>query len=368
MSDTLDIVVVGAGVVGLSIAKYLSEINNRVLVIEKNNDIGKETSSRNSEVIHAGIYYPENSLKTKLCLQGKELLYSYCKERNIYFNRCGKLILSPKKSQDAILDKIEDQAKKNNLMDLIRLSSKEVKRMEPEIVCSSAVLSPSSGYFDSYQFMKSLKADIDDSNGSFSFNSEVIGGAIKNNYIDLMINSCGKVINLRTKKLINAAGLEATSVINKIKNFPNNKIPKIFYVKGTYFGYSGKNPFKKLIYPLPEKSGLGIHITIDRYSKIKFGPDTELVKKVDYKLNNDKLDFFYKSINNYWPKVVKENIFPAYCGVRPKLNRENTKENDFIIQCQRVHQIPGLINLFGIESPGLTSSLAIGKYIRSLLI
>ena len=367
MINQTDIVVIGAGAVGLAITKYLSKLNKDVLLIEKNNNIGEETSSRNSEVVHAGIYYPTNSLKAKLCIKGKKLLYDYCKEKKIFYKKCGKLIISQEKSDKTKLDIIENQAKKNGLTDLKRLTSKEMYKIEPEIECLEAIYSPSTGFFDSTHFMQSLREDIENSHGSISLNSKVIGGTINKNYIDLIIDKSGKITNLKTKYLINAGGLYSTNIIKKFINFPKEFIPNIFYTKGTYFNYLGKNPFKHLIYPLPEKSGLGIHITLDKYNKIKFGPDTELTNIVEYEVNEYKVEKFYKSIKTFWPNVVKENILPGYCGIRPKLYKENIKENDFVIQGPINHRIQRLVNLFAIESPGLTSSLAIGKYIRNLL-
>ncbi|MGH1456340.1 MAG: NAD(P)/FAD-dependent oxidoreductase [Alphaproteobacteria bacterium] len=361
--ERVECVVIGAGVVGLAIAAAIARSGQDVIVLEAQDRIGAGVSSRNSEVIHAGIYYPKDTLKASLCVQGKNMLYQYIKDRNIGHKKCGKLIVATQEKQIEQLLQINEKAKANGVDDLTFISKEEAQDIESDLQCHAALHSPSTGIIDTHDFMISLQGDIENNAGSIVFLTLVIGGAINDDGIELKIRSQNDVMTLKAQTVINAAGLGATVIAQAITGFPKDKIPELKYAKGNYFSLIGKHNFKHLIYPVPEEAGLGVHLTLDLDGKARFGPDVEWVDKLDYKVNQTRAKNFSDAIRAYWPDIKDSALVPDYSGIRPKIYWGDKPHTDFIIQGKDEHGIGGLINLFGIESPGLTSSLAIAKYV-----
>ncbi len=349
-------VVVGAGVIGLSVARSIAKKNKNVLVLEKNHKFGQETSSRNSGVVHAGIYYPKNSLKAQLCVKGNSEIYSYAQKRGIKFNKCGKLIIANNPFEEKILSKIKKNADKNGIF-LKYKNYKTLKKIEPNLKCYSALYSKTSGIVDSQDLMINFIADIEKKRGKLVFNSKVDYIHEENEKIKFSIN---KNNFFSTRILINCSGLQSHILASKIEKLNKKLIPKITFVKGSYMKLSSRSPFKRLIYPLPTKYGLGIHSTLNIEGQTIFGPDEEIVKKINYNVIERKKTKFVKSIKKFWPAISKELITCDYSGIRTKVQK-----NDFVIQDHSIHNIKGLINLFGMDSPGLTSSIPIGEYIAN---
>ncbi|MFT6556577.1 NAD(P)/FAD-dependent oxidoreductase [Sneathiella sp.] len=363
MEYDVETIVVGAGVIGLAIARSLALSNQDVLVLEKNGHFGEETSSRNSEVIHAGIYYPKDSLKAKLCVEGKSRLYQYCENHNIPHKRTGKLIVATTPEECDVLENILNKAQDNNVQDLKFISKKEVSLLEPQLRCEQALLSPSTGIIDTHQYMLSLVGEIEANKGAIAYHApfskaEVIGGGF-------LVTSGDN--QLRCKRLINSAGLGAQSVAHEISGLSPEFIPTRYLAKGTYFTASFPSPFKHLIYPVPNTASLGIHVTLDMAGQIRFGPDQEWVDTVDYSLDEGRSHGFYEAIRRYYPDLKDDSLQPGYTGIRPKLQSPGSSAQDFQILSKADHQIPGLICLFGMESPGLTASLAIAETVKKCL-
>ena len=367
--DSIDFLVIGCGVVGLAIGRALSNKNSSVFVVDQENSFGHHTSSRNSEVIHAGIYYQENSLKALHCVNGKKLLYEYCDKFKIPHRKLGKLIVACNKDDVDELDSIKKRAEKNGVNDLKFISHQELNKMEPNIQGTAALLSPSSGVVDSHVLMQSLIGEIENNQGSVVFNTKVSRIEKKIDYFEVVINDSEKI---KVKNIINAAGLGAVDIAKSIVGINLKKIPNYYFNKGHYFylKYSSKKIFSHLVYPVIAKSKtnnmgtiLGIHVTIDTENQVKFGPDMEWIDEIDYTFDESKKDKFYESISHYFPSIKKEDLIPGYTGIRPKIYSKNEPAKDFYIQDETEHNTTGLINLFGIESPGLTSSLSIGNKI-----
>jgi L-2-hydroxyglutarate oxidase LhgO len=366
MIETIETIVIGAGVVGLSCARMLAGSGREVLIIEKHNSFGTEISSRNSEVIHAGIYYPRGSKKAELCLRGKDLLYDFCEEYHVPYKKIGKLIVATTLGQLPRLENVRKYAAGNGVADLQFLRADEVKGYEAEIGCVGALLSPSTGIIDSHAFMLALLGDAERHGAMLALGSHVVGGRAEPEGILLEVRG-EEQITVRAKNVINAAGLGATFVAKLIHGSPNTNVPDNFYAKGNYFSLSGKAPFSRLIYPLPEPGGLGVHLTLDLAGQAKFGPDVEWVDEIDYKVDQSRSQKFYDAIRNYWPSLKDDSLIPAYAGIRPKIVGPGASDADFMIQTDKDHGIKGLVNLFGIESPGLTASLAIAEHVNSLV-
>jgi L-2-hydroxyglutarate oxidase LhgO len=366
MAETIETVVIGAGVVGLSCARMLARSGREVLIIEKHNSFGTEISSRNSEVIHAGIYYPNGSKKAALCLRGKDLLYDFCEEYQVPYKKIGKLIVATTLGQLPHLENVRKYAAGNGVADLMFLSADEVKQYEAEIDCVGALLSPSTGIIDSHVFMLALLGDAERHGAMLALGSQVVGGRVEPEGIFLEVSGAEQ-ITVRAKNVINAAGLGATFVAKLIHGSPNTNVPDNFYAKGNYFSLSGKAPFSRLIYPLPEPGGLGVHLTLDLAGQAKFGPDVEWVDEIDYKVDPSRSQKFYDAIRTYWPLLKDDSLIPAYAGIRPKIVGPGASDADFMIQTDKDHGVKGLVNLFGIESPGLTASLAIAEHVNSLV-
>jgi len=369
MAEKLDCVVVGAGVIGLSIAKSLALAGREVVVLESEAQIGIHASSRNSEVIHAGLHYLEGSLKARLCVEGKELLYSYCEEHRVGCKKLGKLIVAPSDGDLDRLKEIKTQGEKNNVVDLTFLSADEVRELEPEVACAGGLLSPSTGIIDSHGLMMALQADIEAQGVAVVLNSEVTDLKVEGK--DLGFESGGEKFVCNT--LVNSAGLWAHTLIadspikSRLKPLPQVNIQPARFAKGHYFAYQGKSPFNHLVYPLPSGGGLGIHATNDLGGAARFGPDVSWVDEIDYDFDETRKPDFIEAIRRYFPDLEEEKLVPAYTGIRPKLFRPGEPPADFMIQGEKDHGVSGLVNLFGIESPGLTACLAIGEYVRSLL-
>ncbi|GLX78936.1 dehydrogenase [Thalassotalea insulae] len=361
--DHFDVVIVGAGVVGLAIAAKFSQQFKKVLLIEKNAHFGEETSSRNSEVIHAGIYYPQASLKAKLCVQGKLALYDYCEKMHIPYQRLGKLLVGHNADEEVFLNKTIAIAEHNGVDDLEWRSQRELQTIEPELSASAALFSPSTGIIDVHRYMQSLLGQFEHQGGLYVAHTELLSADFDEKGFRVKLLSVNESIELTTKLLINSGGLHSTKVAENIKAMPGALIPKLHYCRGHYFSYSGASPFSHLIYPIPEANGLGIHASLDIGGQLKFGPDTQYLETLDYDVPEQLRDKFYLAVKKYFPRVQKEKLQPAYSGIRPKLQGEHDGFCDFNIQLPSQHGLPGLVNLFGIDSPGLTSSLSIADYI-----
>ena len=359
MSDSVDCVVIGAGVIGLAIARKLAMSGRDVIVLEQEDAIGTITSARNSEVIHAGLYYPEGSLKARLCVAGRAQLYDYLQERAINHQRCGKLLVATTPAEEQELDGILARARINGVDDMVRISAADARAMEPELSCLSALFSPSTGIFDSHSYMLNLQGDAENHGATFAFLSTVTGGRIEGGAISLDVSGADGTVTLDCRTVINAAGLGAQKIASAMAGFAPEKVPPLHYAKGNYFTLSGKAPFAHLIYPIPGKASLGTHYTRDLGGQGRFGPDVQWIDEIDYDVDPARGQSFYAAIRRYWPGLADGALNPAYSGIRPKVQAPGEPTADFIIQDAKVHGIAGLVNLFGIESPGLTASLAI---------
>lgn len=368
MIDYVDTIVVGAGAVGLACARRLALAGREVVVIEAAEAIGTGTSSRNSEVIHAGIYYPADSLKAKLCVAGRHALYAFCESHGVPFERIGKLIVATDDAQIPALDAVADKARANGVDDLRPVGRDELGKIEPNVAAVAALLSPSTGIFDSHAYMTALRGDAESAGAMIAFLSPIAGGRVETGR--LIIETGGETpMTLACSHLINAAGLAAQSIAATIDGIPPETIPPRFYAKGHYFTLTGKSPFRRLIYPVPVPGGLGTHSTRDLGGQTKFGPDVEWIETPNYDINPTRAAQFYASIRLYWPGLPDDALQPGYVGVRPKLTGPEGGKygSDFLIQGPADHGVAGLVNLYGIESPGLTASLAIGDYVAELL-
>lgn len=364
--DQVECLVIGAGVVGLAAARSLARRGREVVIAEAAGLIGSETSSRNSEVIHAGIYYPAGSLKARLCVDGKQALYAYCAERGIAHNRCGKLIVAADDGQVPDLQALKARAEANGVTDLEWLDRDQALALEPHLHCVAALLSPSTGIIDSHGLMLALQGEAEDHGAMLALGSPIISGEVRNDGIAIRTGGEDS-LELKARIVVNAAGLQAQTVAARIDGMPAAQIPGTHYAKGNYFVLSGmKPPFSRLIYPVPEPGGLGTHVTIDMGGQMRFGPDVEWIDDIDYQVDPARGDKFYAAVRRYWPALPDGAIQPGYAGIRPKLSPAGGKADDFVIQGPDVHGVTGLINLFGIESPGLTASLAIGETIADL--
>jgi L-2-hydroxyglutarate oxidase LhgO len=365
MAEKVDCVVIGAGVVGLAVARALAMRGREVVVLEAEDAIGTGTSSRNSEVIHAGLYYPPGSAKARLCVSGKHLLYAYCEARGVGHRRCGKLIVAADQEQVRTLEKIEATSRANGVDDLRWLTAAEATALEPALSCVAALLSPSTGILDSHGFMLALQGDLEAAGGTVALRAPVRGGQCGGDRIRLEAGS-DQPIELAARVVVNSAGLRAQEVAQRIDGIPPPSIPPPIYAKGSYYVLQGRSPFRHLIYPVPETGGLGVHLTLDLGGRARFGPDVEWVEKLDYAVDPAGAERFYRLIRRYWPGLPDGSLQPGYAGIRPKLSRDGTTSADFLIQGPEAHGVCGLINLYGMESPGLTSALAIAERVADL--
>lgn len=367
--DKVDGVVIGAGVVGLAVARALIQRaphdKREWLVLEAADAIGTGTSSRNSEVIHAGIYYPQGSLKAQLCVQGRDMLYAYAAERGVSHQRCGKLIVATHPDQVPALDTILQKASANGVNDLVKLSAAQAQQMEPALSCVAALHSPSTGIVDSHGLMLSLQGDFENSGGIVALSSPVASAECQSDGIVLTMVDGSELL---AHTVVNAAGLTAPWLAKRFKGLEVAHIPNAYFAKGNYFTLTGKSPFSHLIYPVPEAAGLGVHLTLDLGGQAKFGPDVQWVDSPDdLVVSVEHEDAFYQEVRKYWPDLQDGSLQPGYSGIRPKISGPHEASADFCIQGPAVHGVKGLVNLFGIESPGLTSSLAIGEAVAMAL-
>jgi L-2-hydroxyglutarate oxidase LhgO len=358
--DTVECIVAGAGVIGLAVARALALRGREVFVLESADRIGTGTSSRNSEVIHAGIYYRPGSLKARLCLEGRRQLYAYCAEHDVKVEKCGKLIVAADAGEDEKLASIAANAARNGVDDLQALSGAEAMKLEPALACTSALLSPSTGIIDSHEYMLALRMDAETRGAMVVFNAPVIGArAIDAGFVVEVGGQEPTTIGCR--HFFNSAGLYAPSLARRIQGLADAQVPRAYFTKGNYFSLAGRAPFRHLIYPIPVPGGIGIHLTLDLGHQARFGPDVEDVDGIDYAVDPSRAQSFYATIRRYWPDLQDGALQPDYAGIRPKIDTGHTAQ-DFVIQGPRDHRVPGLVNLFGIESPGLTSSLAIADF------
>ena len=365
MTDTVDCVVVGAGVVGLAVARALALRGREVMVLEAADAIGTGTSSRNSEVIHAGLYYPTGSLKARLCVAGRDMLYAYCAERGVPHRRCGKLLVATSPAQLTSLESIRARAEVNGVRDLQWLTREEARALEPALECVAALHSPSTGIVDSHALMLALQGDLEHAGGLVALNSPLAQAGRAQAAIDLVAQDGTR---LRANTVVNAAGLHAPALAARFDGLGPAHVPQAHYAKGSYFTLTGKAPFSRLIYPVPEAAGLGVHLTLDLGGQAKFGPDVQWVDSPDdLPVDPARGDAFYAEVRKYWPALRDGALAPGYAGIRPKIHGASAPAADFVIQGPAVHGVPGLVNLFGIESPGLTSALAIAEHVAELV-
>jgi len=359
--DQVDAVVVGAGVVGLAIARALALAGHEVIVLEAEAAIGTITSSRNSEVIHAGIYYPQGSLKAQTCVTGREQLYAFCTERGIAHQRCGKLIVATDAAQVDELESIRRKAHANGVTDVVEIAPKQAQQMEPEVRCVAALHSPSTGIIDSHALMLALQGELEDHGGMLALRSPLQSAEVLPDARIALEVGGDEPMRIATKILINSAGLTAPWVAKRIAGYDATQAPDAFYAKGNYYTLLGRSPFKRLVYPVPEPGGLGVHVTIDLGGQARFGPDVEWIEQINYDVDPRRAEKFYAAIRRYWPSLPDGALAPGYAGIRPKIAPAGAGAPDFIIQGPQSHGIAGLVHLFGIESPGLTASLALAN-------
>ncbi len=360
-----DVIIIGGGVIGLSIARELSLSGKEIIVLEKNDRAGDVTSSRNSGVIHAGIYYPENFLKTKLCVEGNRLIYEYANKKKIKHEKYGKYIIATDKSEISNLQRILTQGKKNKV-EVIKAQKEKVLEKNAGLIFEEALYSPSSGVIDVPEYVAALEGDIQHFGGLISLRTSFLAAKKRRNKFTIKCKAQDE-FSIDAEYLINCSGLTNEVTLKNINGFPKNRIYPIYFAKGHYFKYSGNAPFSNLIYPISGKHSLGIHVGFDLAGGMRFGPDVEFVDNIDYSFNEDLKDKFINSISKYWPEINPDKLHPDYTGIRPKITKPNESMRDFSIQTRKDHGVKNFINLQGIESPGLTSSLAIGKLVKSLL-
>ena len=368
MIERLDCAVVGAGVVGLAVARALAVAGREVVVLEATGTIGSETSSRNSEVIHAGIYYPEGTLKARMCVAGRDALYTYCQSRGIAHARRGKLIVAADETDRAALGRLQRAGAANGVGDLELIDGATARAMEPALRCVAALHSPSTGIIDSHQLMLAYQGEAEASGASLAYRSRVVGGVCRDEGLLVRVSGETGETELLCRHLVNAAGLEAQAVASSLAGVPPATIPRRYLSKGSYFTIRGAAPFRRLIYPVPGSASLGIHFSPDLAGGARFGPDQEWVETVDYAVDPARAAAFYGAVRRYYPDLAEGAFQPGYSGIRAKLQAPGEAMADFVVQGPADHGVAGLINLYGIESPGLTASPAIAEYVRELLL
>ena len=363
--DHVGCVVIGAGVVGLAVARALALAGREVLVLEAAPAIGTGISSRNSEVIHAGLHGAADWLKVRLCVQGRRLLYDYCEARGVGYRRCGKLLVATSGLELPQLQALAQRAAANGVDDLRLLTSAQVRDLEPALVCEAALWSPSSGIVDSHGLMLALQGDLENAGGLVVLNSRVVGADCTGGLIELRT---ADGVLLQTGLLVNSAGLQASALAATFAGLAPDVVPRTRFAKGNYFSLQGRAPFSRLIYPMPQAGGLGVHLTLDLGGQARFGPDVEWVETADgWQVDPARGDGFYAEVRRYWPGLPDGALKPGYAGIRPKLSAPGAAACDFLIQGPAEHGVPGLVNLFGIESPGLTSALAIAERVVAMI-
>ena len=359
MSLQVQAVVIGAGAVGLACARALALAGKEVIILERNTDFGLETSARNSEVIHAGIYYPPGSLKAKMCVQGRQRLYAFCQSHGVEHSRCGKLIVATSERQLSELKNIQARALANGVDDLELLTASQAVALEPSLHAMGALLSPSTGIINGRAYMLALLGEAELHGASLALNSRVQSMQSTATGLQLSVLCDGVEETLLADLVVNAAGHQAIALVRTCEAVTAEKIPQAYLAKGNYFSLAGRSPFSRLIYPVPEPGGLGVHLTLDLGLQARFGPDVEWVQTEDYSVNPQRAEVFYAAIRKYWPDLKDDALQPAYAGIRPKTVPQGSPDADFQVQGPDEHGVAGLVNFYGIESPGLTSSLAL---------
>ncbi|KAF0165420.1 MAG: NAD binding site:FAD dependent oxidoreductase [Rhodocyclaceae bacterium] len=366
--EKIDCAVIGAGVIGLAVARRLAAAGREVLILEAEGAFGTGISARNSEVIHAGVYYPAGSLKARLCVAGRSMLYAYCAERGIGHRRCGKLIVAAGEPEREQLGRIAAAAAANGVDDLQFLSRDAARALEPALECAAALLSPSTGIIDSHALMLSLLGDAERKGAVLALQSPVRGGEIVADGIVLDIGTDTEdAMQLHAATVVNCAGLGAQAFAQRLRGLPPAVVPPLSYAKGNYYALEGRAPFSRLIYPVPEAAGLGVHLTLDLGGQARFGPDVEWIDRIDYTVAPERADAFYAEVRRYWPQLPDGALLPAYAGIRPKPHAPGAAACDFLVSGPAEHGIGGLVCLYGIESPGLTACLALADHVADRL-
>ena len=354
--DRVDAVVIGAGVIGLAVARALALDGRDVVILEAESAIGVHTSSRNSEVIHAGLYYPKDSLKARSCVLGRDLLYEYCANREVPHRRCGKLVVATDPAQLDELEALQEKARANGVADVEVLDARRACELEPELRCIGALHSPSTGIVDSHALMHAYLRDAERAGAMLALKCSLDEAVVRADGIELHVDGADPIL---ASALVNSAGLRAPTVARRIAGYPVELAPPEFYAKGSYYTLTSRSPFSRLVYPVPEPGGLGVHVTLDLGGGARFGPDVEWVNEIDYTVDPRRAERFYPAIRSYWPALPDDSLQPSYAGIRPKIAAEGSVAADFHLQGPHAHGVPGLLNLFGIESPGLTASLSL---------
>jgi L-2-hydroxyglutarate oxidase LhgO len=366
MSERVDVAVIGAGVVGLAIARALSLAGRSVLILEAEPVFGSHTSSRNSEVIHAGIYYPKDSKKALTCVRGRHLLYAYCRAHDVPHRRLGKLLVASSEDEVPALERLKVHAEANGVADLEWLDAHQIAELEPFVRAVRGLFSPSSGIVDSHALMAAFLRDARQAGAELVVASPIVSGMVRDDGIELAVGGT-EPMSIVCDGVVNSAGLFAQSVARSIRGVPEHTIPDSYYAKGHYFTMTGRSPFSHLVYPIPAPGGLGVHVTLDLAGQVRFGPDVSWIDGVDYGFDESRAASFYAAVRAYFPELRDGSLQPGYTGIRPKLGPAGSPAQDFVVQGPRDHGVPGLVELFGIESPGLTSSLALAEDVGSLL-
>jgi L-2-hydroxyglutarate oxidase LhgO len=365
--ERVDCIVVGAGVIGLAVARRLALAGLETLVLERGTAPGTETSSRNSEVIHAGLYYTPGSLKARLGVRGREQLYQYCRDRGVAHRRCGKLVVATTDEEIATLRGYADTARRNGVGDLEWLTPAATAALEPAVRCMAALWSPSTGIVSSHELMQALLGDLESQRGTLACRAEVLGARLAKHAHVVGVRHDETHSEFTTRLLVNAAGLHAQSLAQRLEGLDGDTIPPLYLAKGLYFTLQGRPPFNHLVYPVASSAGLGIHVTLDLAGGVRFGPDVEWVSAIDYSIDESRRENFAAAIRRYYPDLDATRLQPGYAGIRPKLAAPGGPAADFCIQGPAAHGWPGLVNLYGIESPGLTAALAIADDVATLL-
>jgi len=363
---TIDAAVIGAGVVGLAVARELALAGREVVVLEAASAIGTHTSSRNSEVIHAGFYYPTGSWKARLCLPGRRALYAYCAANDVPHHRIGKIVVATTEAEIGALEKYKAQGEANGVDDLTWLGADDIRALEPEVRAVRGLMSPSTGIIDSHGLMRAFERDARRNGAAVVLNTPVVEGAVGEGEISLSVGGQSPT-TVRCRTVVNAAGLYAQAVAKTIAGLPAASIPACAYAKGHYFVLAGPSPFRRLVYPIAVAGGLGVHVTLDMGGRTRFGPDVSWIDGIDYGFDDARAASFYEAIRQYWPGLRDGGLQPGYTGIRPKLGPAGAALQDFILQGPADHGVPGLVNLYGIESPGLTASMAIAERVAAML-
>jgi L-2-hydroxyglutarate oxidase LhgO len=364
MADRVECVVIGAGVVGLAVARALALAGREVLLLEAEAHHGTITSARNSGVIHAGLYYATGSFKARFCVAGNRALYAYCERHGVDHQNCGKLVVASSEAEEKVLSNLLERARANDVDGVRMISAVEAHELEPQVRCTAALLCPTSGIIDQHPFMLALQGDMENAGGTLVTGCRVEQVLRLEN--GFLVKTAGdSATQIEAGFVVNSAGLGAVDLLNRIEGYPRERIPTLHLARGNYFTVAARSPFRHLIYPVPHSAGLGIHATLDLGRRVRFGPDVEWIDRIDYSVNVSRAAQFYQAIRRYWPNLADGALMPDYTGIRPKLHGPGEPQPDFRIESEKDHGIAGLVNLLGIESPGFTSSLPIGDYVAS---